>query len=108
MAAHNPGLPRFEADQTGRVEEQILAGGVANAGRVTRVGEQVLRPANPHSRSIHRFLAWLRSAGLEGASVPVRIDPDGREGLVFIEGMWRFPRTRRGRKVIPPCRRSQH
>ena len=61
-------------------------GGIANAGEVTRVGAHVLRPANPHSESIHRFLAALRGAGFDGASVPVGIDADGRERLDFIEG----------------------
>jgi hypothetical protein len=66
--------------------EEQLAGGVANAGAVTRIGSSVLRPSNPHSRSIHRFLSSLRSAGFDGASAPVGIDDDGRERLVFIEG----------------------
>ena len=44
----------------------MLAGGVANAGAVLRSGGRVLRPANPHSASIHRFLAHLRAAGFEG------------------------------------------
>jgi Phosphotransferase enzyme family len=68
------------------VDEEPLAGGVANAGSVTRVGDEVRRPSNPHSPSIHRFLSELRNAGFEGASAPVGIDGDGRERLVFIEG----------------------
>jgi Phosphotransferase enzyme family len=72
--------------QTGRVDEETLAGGVANAGAVTRVGEYVLRPSNPHTSSIHRFLAALRAAGFEGASLPVGVDGDGRERLRFIDG----------------------
>jgi hypothetical protein len=68
------------------VDEQRLSGGVANAGAVVRVGAHVLRPANPHTRSIHRFLSSLRTAGFDGASMPVGIDDDGRERLVFIEG----------------------
>ena len=64
----------------------MLAGGVANAGAVLRSGRHVLRPANPHSTSIHRFLAHLRAAGFDGASEPVGIDADGRERMVFIEG----------------------
>jgi aminoglycoside phosphotransferase (APT) family kinase protein len=66
--------------------EQVLAGGVANAGAVVRVGEHVLRPSNPHSPSIHRYLHALRAAGFEGASDPVGVDADGRERLVFIAG----------------------
>ena len=68
------------------MDEELLAGGIANAGAVTRTGEHVLRPANPHSTSIHRFLRALRVAGFDGGSMPVGIDPDGRERLVFIEG----------------------
>lgn len=63
-----------------------MPGGVANAGRVVRRGEFVLRPSNPHSNSVHSFLRKLRSTGFEGASLPVEIQDDGRERLVFIEG----------------------
>jgi len=73
------------------VDEQALSGGVANAGAVVRSGSHVLRPANPHSTSIHRFLAHLRAAGFDGASEPVGIDPDGRERLTFIEGAVAVP-----------------
>jgi aminoglycoside phosphotransferase (APT) family kinase protein len=66
--------------------EESLLGGVANAGSVTRIGAHVLRPSNPYSASIHRFLSALHKAGFDGASVPVRIDGDGRERLMFVEG----------------------
>jgi hypothetical protein len=66
--------------------EEVLHGGVANAGAVVRVGGHVLRPSNPHSVSIHRFLEALDRVGFDGASVPVGIDPDGRERLEFIAG----------------------
>jgi hypothetical protein len=68
------------------VDEELLAGGVANAGGVTRIGDHVLRPSNRHSASIHRFLSSLPAAGFDGASLPVGIDDDGRERLVFIDG----------------------
>lgn len=68
------------------VDEEALPGGVANAGAVVRVGEHVLRPSNPHSSSILRYLAALRATGFEGAPTPVDIDPDGRERLVYIPG----------------------
>ncbi len=67
-------------------DEEVLHGGVANAGAVVRVGDHVLRPSNPHSTSIHRMLTCLAECGFVGASVPVGIDPDGRERLVFIPG----------------------
>ena len=67
-------------------DEVLLHGGVANGGAVVRVGDRVLRPSNPHSKSIHRYLGALQSAGFDGASVPVGIDTDGRERLGFITG----------------------
>lgn len=46
----------------------------------------MLRPSNSHSESIHHFLSSLNAASFTGASVPVGIDDDGRERLIFIEG----------------------
>ena len=69
-----------------RMDEQELAGGVANAGRVTRVGEYVLRPCGPYSDSVRAFLLSLRAAGFEGAPLPAGVAGDGRERLGFIEG----------------------
>jgi hypothetical protein len=66
--------------------DEHLPGGVANAGQVVRSGGFVLRPSNPHSATVHGFLVALRSAGFYGASLPVGIEDDGRERLVFIEG----------------------
>jgi Phosphotransferase enzyme family len=66
------------------VEEQ-LAGGIANGGAVTRIGDHVLRPANPHSETIHRFLSALHESGFEGAPKPLSI-ADGRERLEFVKG----------------------
>jgi hypothetical protein len=66
--------------------EEPLPGGIANAGAVVRVGPHVLRPSNPHTASIHRFLSFLSSAGFDGAPVPVGVDGDGRERLEFIQG----------------------
>ena len=66
--------------------DERLVGGVANAGQVIRQGEFVLRPSNLHSVTIHKFLLALRSAGFQGASVPVEIQSDGRERLRFVDG----------------------
>jgi len=66
--------------------DEILAGGVANAGRVIREGDFVLRPSKPNSEAVHAFLLGLRSAGFDGAPLPVGIQDDGRERLRFIDG----------------------
>jgi len=63
-----------------------MAGGIANAGAVTRDGDHVLRPSNPHTPTIHAFLRFLREEGFTGASNPIAIDPDGRERLEYIAG----------------------
>lgn len=65
---------------------EVLAGGVANAGAVVRVGSVVLRPSNPHSDTILSLLADLRARGFDGAPEPLGADPDGRERLRFIPG----------------------
>lgn len=68
------------------LDEEVLQGGVANAGAVVRVGPHVLRPSNEHSASILEFLSELNSAGFRGAPSPVALEPDGRERLCFIPG----------------------
>jgi hypothetical protein len=68
------------------MDDEVLSGGVANAGAVVRRGPHVLRPSNQHSVAIHQALAVLRSVGFEGASNPVGLDAGGRERLEFIEG----------------------
>ena len=72
------------------MDEEQLPGGIANAGAVTRSGDDVLRPSNPHSGSIHRFLSSLRSAGFDGASLPRGIDGDGRTYRVNSDAMLEF------------------
>lgn len=67
-------------------DEEVLHGGVANAGAVVRAGAHVLRPANEHSASILAFLERLHHVGFDGAPAPVGLDPDGRERLWFVPG----------------------
>jgi hypothetical protein len=78
--------PPQESCHSGGVDEQQLAGGIANAGQVVRVGPHVLRPGGPYSGSVHAFLRAVRRAGFEGAPLPVGIETDGRERLEFVEG----------------------
>ena len=68
------------------MDEELLHGGIANINAVKREGRHVTRPSNRYSPQIHRFLRAIDEAGFNGASVPVGIDPDGRERLHFIKG----------------------
>ncbi len=66
--------------------EQLLHGGVGNAGAVVRVGDHVLRPTSTHSTAIHALLRHCRQVGFEGVPELVGTDPDGRERLVYVPG----------------------
>jgi hypothetical protein len=68
------------------VTEEVLAGGVGNAGKVVRVGAHVLRPSTEHTAAIHALLRHVRAAGFDGVPEPVGVDPDGRERLGYIDG----------------------
>jgi hypothetical protein len=72
-------------------DEEVLQGGVANAGAVRRVGSVVIRPANEHSATIHALLRHVRAAGFDGVPEPLAFDPQGEERLTFIPGRVPFP-----------------
>jgi hypothetical protein len=76
----------LRAQGVGELNEEVLHGGVANAGAVIRQGLHVLRPSNPHTRSIHAVLRHVHNAGFDGASIPVGVEDDGRERLMFVSG----------------------
>ena len=70
--------------------DEILRGGLANAGRVTRRttedGQQVVvRPAPPHAAELHRCLRALADAGFYGVPQPIALDGD-QETLTFVPG----------------------
>lgn len=67
-------------------EEEQLAGGIANLGKVVRVGDTVRRPANAFSGSIVALLQHLHDAGFDHVPRPLGIDEQGREVWSFIEG----------------------
>jgi hypothetical protein len=73
------------------VDEEVLRGGIGNAGAVVRLGEHVLRPTNPHTPAIHALLRHVRAAGFVGVPEVIGIDPDGRERLVFLAGDVPYP-----------------
>jgi hypothetical protein len=66
--------------------ETELAGGVGNAGGVTRVGDIVLRPANPHTDAIDALLRYLHAVGFDAVPKPLGAAPDGRERFGFVPG----------------------
>lgn len=72
------------------MEHEVLAGGVANAGQVVRVGGHVLRPANRRSATVHAFLSALRAAGFDAVPRPLGIEGD-RERLEFVPGAVAIP-----------------
>ena len=65
--------------------DEVLTGGVTNAGAVVRRGEIVDRPAQAHAPAIHRFLQALPDHGFTGAPRPVALAA-GREQLTFVAG----------------------
>jgi len=66
--------------------EWVLAGGLANRGRVVRVGDTVRRPARPTSASTHALLRHLEARGFAGAPRYLGVDEKGREVLSYVEG----------------------
>jgi hypothetical protein len=67
-------------------DEEVLQGGVANAGSVLRIGDEVVRPSSQHSETLHELLRHVRSRGFLGVPEPRRLDGHGREWLSYIPG----------------------
>jgi hypothetical protein len=59
--------------ETAGQAEIPLSGGDVTEG-VVRVGDTVRRPVGPHSQLVHALLAYLESAGFEGAPRFLGID----------------------------------
>jgi hypothetical protein len=68
------------------VEPIVLAGGVANAGAVVRIGNEVRRPSSPRSELIFALLDHLRAHGFAGVPEPLGFDEEGRERLRYMPG----------------------
>jgi hypothetical protein len=66
--------------------EQPLAGGIANLGKVVRVGDTVRRPASTFTDAIFALFEHLHDVGFDGVPRPLGRDDRGREVLTFIEG----------------------
>ena len=66
--------------------EELLNGGLTNAGLVTRVGDTVRRPRRPTSTSTWALFDHLERVGFDGAPRFLGVDDHGREMLSFIPG----------------------
>jgi Phosphotransferase enzyme family len=69
----------------------VLSGGVANAGAVIRVGDEVRRPASAQTELVFSLLEHVRSKGFTGVPEPLGIDEQGRERLRYIPGEVAIP-----------------
>ncbi|EKX67570.1 phosphotransferase enzyme family protein [Streptomyces ipomoeae 91-03] len=74
------------AEAWGGGTKETLVGGTVNAGAVFRRGSLVDRPAPRTAPALHAHLRALRRHGFDGAPLPVRLTPDGRERLTFVPG----------------------
>lgn len=69
----------------------LLPGGVANQGRVVRVGDTVRRPLRRTSAAGHALLRHLEAVGFSGAPRFLGIDAQNREVLSYIPGATVIP-----------------
>ena len=82
--------------------ERRLPGG-RSFGAV-RVGDEVRRPAQPWTATVHSVLRHLEDAGFDGAPRARGFDDQGRERLTFLPGQT-LGETRRGRTGYAPTTR---
>jgi Phosphotransferase enzyme family len=66
--------------------EELLRGGLANAGKVVRVGSTVRRPFASNGPAVVAFLSHLAEVGFEGVPRFHGIDPKGRGIFDYVEG----------------------
>lgn len=69
-----------------REPEVLLHGGIANRGRVVRIGDTVRRPLRATSAATHALLRHLADVGFAGAPRFLGVDEQGREVLSFVPG----------------------
>lgn len=84
-------VPWLPADEPFLAElEQLLLDGDrftgGNVGGATRIGMTVRRPRGSWSEPVHRLLAHLRAAGLDGVPEVLGVDARGREILTYFPG----------------------
>jgi Phosphotransferase enzyme family len=80
---------------TGRADllegETTLPGGIANRGKVVRIGDTVRRPQGSTSPATHALLRHFEAVGFDGAPRFLGVDSLGREVLTYIPGTTAIP-----------------
>ena len=71
---------------SGAEPEIQLVGGLANAGKVVRVGDTVRRPWKQSTPAVDHFLSYVRGRGFDGVPEPLGKDTAGRAIYSFVEG----------------------
>jgi hypothetical protein len=89
---HQPRPPRDPEAADHQHEEVPLPGGIANRGKVVRIGNTVHRPQRNTSPATHALPHHLERVGFDGAPRFLGVDSQGREILTYIPGT----------PVIPP------
>jgi Phosphotransferase enzyme family len=79
--------PPREPDTAGQHDHEVpLPGGIANRGKVVRVGNTVHRPQRDTSPATHALLQHLETVGFDGAPRFLGLDVQNREILSYVPG----------------------
>ena len=79
--------PPREPDTAGQHDQEVpLPGGIANRGKVVRVGNTVHRPQRDTSPATHALLQHLETVGFDGAPRFLGLDVQNREILSYVPG----------------------
>ncbi len=73
--------------EEGGAAEELMTGGIENAGAVVRIGDTIRRPRRSGSEVVEALLLHLERAGFESAPRFLGIDDEGRQVLQFIDGV---------------------
>jgi hypothetical protein len=88
---NGPHAPRGTEASDRNDREVPLPGGIANRGKVVRVGDTVHRPQRSTSRATHALLRHLADVGFGGAPRFLGVDSQSREVLTYIPGTTVLP-----------------
>jgi len=79
--------PPQKPDTAGQHDHEVpLPGGIANRGKVVRVGNTVHRPQRDTSPATHALLQHLETVGFDGAPRFLGLDVQNREILSYVPG----------------------